>query len=78
MDIVLKVGIPDLKLVKAMRFNSADSVWAVKKQIAAKFTELNQGFNFGIFVAGADGNGKFLDDHLAISSFQLQPMANNH
>jgi N-terminal or F0 domain of Talin-head FERM len=71
--VVLKINIPYLKLQKAIRVNSGDLVWNLKRQVEEKVAaEIKEVLNYGIFVHGKDGKkGKYLDERNTVASYHL-------
>ncbi|KAL2916907.1 hypothetical protein HK105_203686 [Polyrhizophydium stewartii] len=69
--IVLRINVPALKLQKALKVNTADTVWGLKKQLIEKFgAEAKDVWNYGIFLHGKEGKqGKFLDERKELSIY---------
>ncbi|KAJ8327034.1 hypothetical protein BDV3_000166 [Batrachochytrium dendrobatidis] len=71
--IVLRINVPCLKLQKAIKVNTSDSVWMLKKQLIDKFGgDSKDCWNFGIFLHGKEGKqGKFLDERKDLATYGI-------
>lgn len=71
--VVLRVHIPAQDVKKAIRVNSEESIWQIKKQIIEKLGKgLDEALNFGIYLPGTDGKeGKFFDENRSLQDYRL-------
>ncbi|KAH9274556.1 hypothetical protein BASA83_003192 [Batrachochytrium salamandrivorans] len=72
-SVVLRINVPSLKLQKAIKSQTCDTVWMLKKQLIDKFgSESKDCWNFGIFLHGKEGKqGKFLDERKDLSVYNI-------
>ena len=79
--VVIRVSIPSLNIQKALKVNTGDSVWTLKKQLIDKcFTETRKDlWNYGIFLHGKDGKqGKFLNEYNTLIGYGIETTVRNH
>jgi hypothetical protein len=71
--VVLRVHIPAQDLKKAIRVNSEESIWSIKKQIVDKLGKgIEEALNFGVYLPGTEGKeGKFLDENRLLQDYRL-------
>jgi hypothetical protein len=71
--LVLRISIPTLKLQKALRVNTNDCIWMVKKQLEEKVgAEIKEVLNYGLYLHGKDGKrDKFLDERNTVGSYHV-------
>lgn len=72
--LILKFSVPSIGVQKALRFNSNDSIWNIKKTLMEKIgSEIPEFLNYGLFLPGSGGKqGKFLDEKRVISHYNLE------
>ncbi len=77
--IVLRINIPSLKVQKALRLNSSDYIWSLKKQVEEKVAaEIKDILNYGLYLHGKDGKkGKYLDERNTVGSYHLDQTVTN-
>ncbi|KAJ8399915.1 hypothetical protein AAFF_G00406450 [Aldrovandia affinis] len=68
---VFRIGIPDIKQTKCLRFNPDDTVWAAKQQVLCSLTEsLRDVLNYGLFQPATDGHdAKFLEEEQLLRDY---------
>ena len=71
--VILKINVPSIKVQKAFKVNSGDTIWTTGRLVAEKVTQdIKDVFNYGLFLHGKDGKkGKFLDDRNTVGSYHL-------
>lgn len=71
--VILKINVPSIKVQKAFRVMSTDSIWSIGRLVAEKvMQDIKDVFNFGLYLHGKDGKkGKFLDDRNSVGSYHL-------
>lgn len=69
--IVFRIGIPDIKQTKCLRFDPDSSVWSAKQQIICSLSEsLWDVYNYGLFQPAGDGrDAKFLEEERLLREF---------
>uniref|UniRef100_A0A9J8BIG2 SH3 and multiple ankyrin repeat domains protein 1-like n=1 Tax=Cyprinus carpio carpio TaxID=630221 RepID=A0A9J8BIG2_CYPCA len=69
--IVFRIGIPDIKQTKCLRFDPDSSVWNAKQQIICSLSEsLWDVYNYGLFQPAGDGrDAKFLEEERLLREF---------
>ncbi|XP_077075364.1 SH3 and multiple ankyrin repeat domains protein 1 [Siphateles boraxobius] len=69
--IVFRIGIPDIKQTKCLRFDPDASVWSAKQQIICSLSEsLWDAYNYGLFQPAGDGrDAKFLEEERLLREF---------
>ncbi|RXN25919.1 SH3 and multiple ankyrin repeat domains 1-like protein [Labeo rohita] len=69
--IMFRVGIPDIKQTKCLRFDPDSSVWSAKQQIICSLSEsLWDVYNYGLFQPAGDGrDAKFLEEERLLREF---------
>lgn len=70
--IIIKIWIPAHGIQKAIRCNTQDTVWALKKQLMEKvLAEIPNVMNYGFFIPGALGKlGTFMDEKKEFSFYK--------
>ncbi|XP_061088424.1 SH3 and multiple ankyrin repeat domains protein 1-like [Conger conger] len=61
---VFRIGIPDIKQTKCLRFSPDETVWSAKQQVLCSLTDsLRDVLNYGLFQPATDGHdAKFLEE----------------
>ncbi|XP_055037404.2 SH3 and multiple ankyrin repeat domains protein 1 [Misgurnus anguillicaudatus] len=69
--IVFRIGIPDIKQTKCLRFDPESTVWSAKQQIICSLSEsLWDVYNYGLFQPAGDGrDAKFLEEERLLGEF---------
>ncbi|TRY93619.1 hypothetical protein DNTS_027247, partial [Danionella cerebrum] len=69
--IVFRIGIPDIKQTKCLRFDPDASVWSAKQQIICSLSEsLWDVYNYGLFQPAGDGrDARFLEEERLLREF---------
>ncbi|KAG7492113.1 hypothetical protein MATL_G00010850 [Megalops atlanticus] len=68
---VFRIGIPDIKQTKCLRFNPEDTVWCAKQQVLCSLTEsLRDVLNYGLFQPATNGHdAKFLEEERPLREY---------
>ncbi|KAL7850152.1 hypothetical protein SRHO_G00195010 [Serrasalmus rhombeus] len=68
---VFRIGIPDIKQTKCLRFNPEATVWKAKQQVLCSLTEsLRDVLNYGLFQPATDGHdAKFLEEERPLRDY---------
>uniref|UniRef100_H3DKR5 SH3 and multiple ankyrin repeat domains protein 1 n=1 Tax=Tetraodon nigroviridis TaxID=99883 RepID=H3DKR5_TETNG len=68
---VFRIGIPDIKQTKCLRFNPDATVWKAKQQVLCSLTEsLRDVLNYGLFQPATDGHdAKFLEEERLLKEY---------
>uniref|UniRef100_A0A3B3DSN9 SH3 and multiple ankyrin repeat domains 1 n=1 Tax=Oryzias melastigma TaxID=30732 RepID=A0A3B3DSN9_ORYME len=68
---VFRIGIPDIKQTKCLRFNPDATVWKAKQQVLCSLTEsLRDVLNYGLFQPATDGHdAKFLEEERLLREY---------
>ncbi|CAL8266222.1 unnamed protein product, partial [Gadus morhua 'NCC'] len=68
---VFRIGIPDIKQTKCLRFNPEATVWKAKQQVLCSLTEsLRDVLNYGLFQPATDGHdAKFLEEERLLRDY---------
>ncbi|XP_053474577.1 SH3 and multiple ankyrin repeat domains protein 1 [Ictalurus furcatus] len=68
---VFRIGIPDIKQTKCLRFNPEATVWKAKQQVLCSLTEsLKDVLNYGLFQPATDGHdAKFLEEERPLRDY---------
>ncbi|XP_026063080.1 SH3 and multiple ankyrin repeat domains protein 1-like isoform X4 [Carassius auratus] len=68
---VFRIGIPDIKQTKCLRFNPDATVWKAKQQVLCSLTEsLRDVLNYGLFQPATDGHdAKFLEEERPLREY---------
>ncbi|XP_016323514.1 LOW QUALITY PROTEIN: SH3 and multiple ankyrin repeat domains protein 1 [Sinocyclocheilus anshuiensis] len=68
---VFRIGIPDIKQTKCLRFNPDTTVWKAKQQVLCSLTEsLRDVLNYGLFQPATDGHdAKFLEEERPLREY---------
>uniref|UniRef100_A0A3B3QBZ2 SH3 and multiple ankyrin repeat domains 1 n=1 Tax=Paramormyrops kingsleyae TaxID=1676925 RepID=A0A3B3QBZ2_9TELE len=68
---VFRIGIPDIKQTKCLRFNPDATVWRAKQQVLCSLTEsLRDVLNYGLFQPATDGHdAKFLEEERLLREY---------
>ncbi|XP_066564868.1 SH3 and multiple ankyrin repeat domains protein 1 [Amia ocellicauda] len=68
---VFRIGIPDIKQTKCLRFNPDASVWCAKRQVLCSLTEsLQDVLNYGLFQPASDGrHAMFLQEERLLRDY---------
>ncbi|MFT7814831.1 SH3 and multiple ankyrin repeat domains protein 1-like isoform X1 [Arapaima gigas] len=68
---VFRIGIPDIKQTKCLRFNPDATVWCSKQQVLCSLTEtLRDVLNYGLFQPATDGHdAKFLEEERMLRDY---------
>ncbi|XP_062874545.1 SH3 and multiple ankyrin repeat domains protein 1 [Trichomycterus rosablanca] len=68
---VFRIGIPDIKQTKCLRFNPEATVWRAKQQVLCSLTEsLRDVLNYGLFQPATDGHdAKFLEEERPLRDY---------
>ncbi|XP_057178041.1 SH3 and multiple ankyrin repeat domains protein 1 isoform X1 [Triplophysa rosa] len=69
--IVFRIGIPDIKQTKCLRFDPDSTVWSAKQQIICSLSEtLWDVYNYGLFQPAGEGrDAKFLEEERLLGEF---------
>lgn len=76
--ILLQVRVPDIAVEKTLQFSKSSLIWEVKQQILAALPkELDEGFNYGLFLPPDNCKaGKFLDEERILNEYPLKTTLN--
>ncbi|CAL8274655.1 unnamed protein product [Lota lota] len=68
---VFRIGIPDIKQTKCLRFDPDATVWKAKQQVLCSLTEsLRDVLNYGLFQPATDGHdAKFLEEERLLRDY---------
>ncbi|MED6232510.1 hypothetical protein ATANTOWER_031517, partial [Ataeniobius toweri] len=68
---VFRIGIPDIKQTKCLRFNPDATVWKAKQQVLCSLTDsLRDVLNYGLFQPATDGHdAKFLEEERPLREY---------
>ncbi|KAJ8364257.1 hypothetical protein SKAU_G00130880 [Synaphobranchus kaupii] len=68
---VFRIGIPDIKQTKCLRFSPEETVWSAKQQVLCSLTEsLRDVLNYGLFQPATDGHdAKFLEEERLLRDY---------
>ncbi|XP_034160675.1 SH3 and multiple ankyrin repeat domains protein 1 isoform X1 [Pangasianodon hypophthalmus] len=69
--IVFRIGIPDIKQTKCLRFDPDATVWSVKQQVVCSLSEsLWDVYNYGLFQPASEGHhARFLEEEQSLRQF---------
>jgi len=72
--VLLQIRVPDISVEKCLPFQKEEKIWDVKQQILAALPkELDESFNYGLFLPPVNGRaGKFLDEERRLSEYPFQ------
>jgi hypothetical protein len=60
--IILKFSVPSIGIQKALRVQSNDSIWTIKKTLMEKIgSEIAEFLNYGLFLPGSQGKQVFMN-----------------
>ena len=70
---ILRISIPVIKAVKAIKVSSVDTTWTVKKMLMEKLNhEVKEAFNYGLYLPPKGGKlAKFLDESKPIMIYKM-------
>eukprot|EP00095_Tigriopus_kingsejongensis_P008862 maker-scaffold15_size728074-snap-gene-4.21 protein:Tk08862 transcript:maker-scaffold15_size728074-snap-gene-4.21-mRNA-1 annotation:"sh3 and multiple ankyrin repeat domains protein 3 isoform x2" len=73
-SLLVRIGVPELQVDKCLQFRRDDLIWEVKQQcLSALPKELNESFNYGLFLPPAKGKaGKFLDEERRLREYPME------
>ncbi|KAG5854662.1 hypothetical protein ANANG_G00040180 [Anguilla anguilla] len=68
---VFRIGIPDIKQTKCLRFSPEETVWSAKQQVLCSLTDsLRDVLNYGLFQPATDGHdAKFLEEERLLRDY---------
>ncbi|KAK2854412.1 hypothetical protein Q7C36_006281 [Tachysurus vachellii] len=68
---VFRIGIPDIKQTKCLRFDPDATVWSVKQQVVCSLSEsLWDVYNYGLFQPASEGHhARFLEEEQPLKQF---------
>uniref|UniRef100_A0A4W5LY67 Talin N-terminal F0 domain-containing protein n=1 Tax=Hucho hucho TaxID=62062 RepID=A0A4W5LY67_9TELE len=68
---VFRIGIPDIKQTKCLRFNPDATVWKAKQQVLCSLTDsLRDVLNYGLFQPATEGHdAKFLEEEKMLREY---------
>ncbi|XP_053540870.1 SH3 and multiple ankyrin repeat domains protein 1 isoform X1 [Ictalurus punctatus] len=68
---VFRIGIPDIKQTKCLRFDPDATVWSVKQQVVCSLSEsLWDVYNYGLFQPASEGHhARFLEEEQSLRQF---------
>ncbi|TSO57269.1 SH3 and multiple ankyrin repeat domains protein 1 [Bagarius yarrelli] len=68
---VFRIGIPDIKQTKCLRFDPHATVWSVKQQVVCSLSEsLWDVYNYGLFQPASEGHhARFLEEEQTLQQF---------
>ncbi|XP_023340013.1 protein shank isoform X2 [Eurytemora carolleeae] len=76
--ILIQVKVPDINVEKTLQFSRCSLIWEAKQQILAALPkELDEGFNYGLFLPPNNCKaGKFMDEERTLSEYPFQSTLN--